>query len=145
MAGDISNPFRMYFSEQYYPWFYKPATNFMDYDIEITALAKVPNGIITFEQNKFWLNAGTVPSNMSRILLSPLVGCTNHDGFCYRGDTVIFISKYGVFYTDGGTFDQKKNLLSYDINPELLTKNIDSASLVYDAINERLYAIVSDI
>jgi hypothetical protein len=144
-AGDISNVFRMYYSEQYYPWFYKPATNFMDYDIEISALAKVPNGVLTFEKNKFWLNAGGTPSSFARILVSPIVGCTSQEGFCYRGDAVLFVSKYGIFYTDGGAFDQHKNLLSYNINQDLLTKNIDDSSLLYDSLNERLYCIVASV
>jgi hypothetical protein len=71
------------------------------------------------------------------------VGCTNQEGFCYRGDTVIFISDYGVYFTDGGAFDPANNLMSYDINSELLTKNLNSASVVYDALNERLYVIVA--
>ena len=143
MAGDISASYRMYHSEQYYPWLYLPATNFFDYDVEVTALAKVPNGVLTFEENKFWLNAGSVPSNFSRILVSPIVGCTNNDGFCYRGDSVIFISRYGLFYTDGGAFDNLKNLMSDDINTQLLAKNIDSASVVYNAAREEIRLIVA--
>ena len=143
MAGDLTSPYRMYHSEQYFPWLYIPATNFFDFDVEITAIAKVPNGVLTFEKNKFWLNAGSIPSNFSRILVSPILGCTNQDGLCYRGDTVIFISKYGLFYTDGGSFDNQKNLMSYDINPQLLAKNIDNASVVYNAAREEIRLVVA--
>jgi hypothetical protein len=139
MAGNLTDPFRLYYSEPYMPHFYNAVTNYFDFDVTITALAKLPNGIVVFERNKLWYLTGTSPSNFSKIQVSNQIGCTNPEGVCYIDTDVVFISDYGVYFFDGSTL---KNL-SDKIDKGLLAKNLDSAVVRYDKYNKRLYVIVA--
>lgn len=141
MAGNLIDPYRLYFSEALYPHYYNAATNYFDFDIAITALSKTPNGIVVFERTKLWFLAGTNPYNFSRMQISNTVGCTNPYGVCSVEGSIVFISDYGIFVFDGTNV----TMLSKKINKALLGKNIDSAALEYDAFNRRLYVTVASI
>lgn len=142
MAGDYANPFRLYFTNPLQPQYYDPTTNFFDFDVAITGLMKLPNGILVFERYKTWFLAGTIPWTFApKILLSPVVGVRCQEALCYLAEGVVGgISEYGIFATDSTTI----NMLSDEINSELLTKNLESAVLTYDSFNRRLYAIVAE-
>ncbi len=142
MAGDYTNPFRLYFPNPTQPHYYDPTIGFFDFDVAITGLMKLLNGILIFERYKTWFLPGTTPWNFApKVLLSPVVGVRCQEALCYLDkETVVGLSEYGAFITDGtGTI-----IISDNINPELLTKNSESAVLAYDYFNRQLYCIVAE-
>jgi len=139
MAGDYANPFRMYFTEALYPERYNAGFNFFDADDSVRGLAKTDVGIFLFERNKTWLYAGTSPFNFSRLQKSNIFGCTNPNGVTYIEGMPVWISDYGVKMWSGAMINNLSDL----IDDDLLTKNLNSASLVYDAFNKRLRVILA--
>lgn len=137
MAGNPTYQNRMFFSEPGYPDRYNEAYNYLDYESRITALCRVESGLFVFEKNKTWFESGSGPNNFSRYLLSNTVGCTNKNGVAYLDKTPVWISDDGVYTYDGTTV----KLLSEFINPSLLLKNLDNATLCYDALNKKLYVV----
>ncbi|RMG04681.1 MAG: discoidin domain-containing protein [Nitrospirae bacterium] len=140
MAGNPAEPYRMYFTEVDFPSYYKAYQNYFDYDVGITGLAKLPNGILVFEEHRTWFEVGTSPFNFQRRALSKEVGCVDADSITYIDGNVVFMSHYGLMITDGSSIKP----LSDKINDELLTKNIESACATYDSKNRRLYIAVAE-
>jgi len=140
MAGSLTEPYRLYFTQTNYPFYFK-ATNYLDFDIGITALAKLPSGLIVWERSKLWFMAGTSPYTFSKLCISENIGCTNQHGWCNVEGLIWFISDYGVYSFDGANLQLRSN----NINPDLLTKNLDDAAMVYDAYNKEIYLIMGSM
>jgi hypothetical protein len=139
MAGSLTMPYRMYFTQTSYPFYFK-STNFFDFSVRITAIARVVNGLVVFEDTKMWFLPGTLPHNLSRIQISDSIGCTNQSAWCPIKGSIVFLSRYGLYSFDGTGITH----LSRNIDNALLTKTLDNASLCYDAYNDELYVLFAD-
>jgi hypothetical protein len=140
LAGDPDNPYRLYFTEATWPERYNSAYNYLDHDISITGLAQIESGLFVFEKHKTWLRSGTSPFNMSLMQISEKEGCTNPNAITYIDKYPIWLSSYGIRGWNGSSFERMSDL----IDKQMLTKNLDSACLVYDGLNDLVYVIVAN-
>jgi hypothetical protein len=154
LSGSVSDPYRVYYTEPVYPTLYKPAYNYQDFDVSVTGIASIPNGLFVFEKHKTWLWLNP-PYGNAPVVLSSLVGCANAesiisiDGVIVFRDSsgnvaaldspVIWQSEHGIFASNG----QVPVCISEFINRDYVTRNLNSSVSVYDAINNRLYAIIA--
>jgi hypothetical protein len=148
MAGDVSEPYRLYWTDPTNPIGYDPALNFQDFSVKIKALGVLPGvGLLIFEEHKTWMWRRPPFSGPPEIL-APNVGCTSqesvkqvsgtvayydeHDRLIVVDSPVVWTSSAGVQASNGGAPVN----ISRRINAQLLEMDIDDADVTYDARNE---------
>ena len=153
LSGNMTDPYRVYYTEPTYPTLYKPAYSFQDFDVSVTGIASIPNGLLIFEKHKTWLWLNP-PFGNAPVVLSGLVGCTNAESIVSIDGTLVFRdpsgntgvldnpvvwqSEHGIFASNGAA----PVCISEYINKEYVNCDLNSAVTVHDAFNNRLYAIV---
>jgi len=80
---------------------YWPATNFIDFPVEITGIATVSLGIIVFTKYKAHIITGTSAATFSKRPFSGDQGCLSFDSIQYVKNTIIWISSDGICSIDG--------------------------------------------
>ena len=139
MAGNLTEPYRVFYSEALYPEKYVSAYNYIDFDANVQNMAKIANGLLILEKFKTWMLAGTTPYNFSKYPISTTVGCTNQDALTYVDGNPIWVSYYGIKRWNGSEMVNISDL----IDAQLLTKNLDSASICYEKYNDRIWVFVA--
>ena len=81
---------------------YWPATNFIDFDADITGIGAVPNGLIVFTRFKTFVITGNSPSTFTKYLLSGEQGCESHYTIQYVANSLMWVSADGICATSGG-------------------------------------------
>ena len=92
---------KLYFSELAKPYAW-PATNYIDFDTEITGIGNVQNGLLVFTRYKTYIITGTSPLVMSKYLISGEQGCVNHDTIAFVENNLFWLSTDGVCTSNGG-------------------------------------------
>ena len=80
-----------------------PALYFLDFDLDITGIAPVANGILVFTKYETHLVTGTGPLSLSKQKLSADQGCLSHKSIQVMGGTALWVSTDGICTSSGGT------------------------------------------
>ena len=132
---------------------YKPAFSYQDFDVAVTGIASLQNGLLIFERNKTWVWMNP-PFGSPPVAITSIIGCSNADSIqklsgtlTYRtvdgragtiDNPVIWQSEHGVFASNG----QPPICISEFINSEYVTCNTNASVTVHDSLNGMIYFIV---
>lgn len=154
MAGNLTYPAFLYWTETSNPHLYIDADNYKGYEVGVTGIGGLPTGLLVFEYHRTWYEAGVSPSTWSTIELSRDIGCVSHDSITPIEGTLVYEDAYGrqvltqptvwmsplgAYATTGG----EPFTISYKINRELVTKNLSSAVIIHDPAQNHVYFIVA--
>ncbi len=92
---------KLYFSEIAKPYAW-PATNFLDFDADITGIGAVSSGLLVFTKYKTFIVTGNSPLSFSKYLLSSSQGCITHRSVQFIDNNLIWLSNDGICSTNGG-------------------------------------------
>ena len=92
---------KLYFSEVAKPYAWPPV-NYIDFDMDITGIGNVQNGLLVFTRYKTYIVTGTSPEMMSKFIISAEQGCINHDTIVFVENSLFWLSTDGVCTSSGG-------------------------------------------
>lgn len=93
---------KLYFSKVGDPFFWD-GFNFIDFENHITGVGATPNGLLVFTKDKTFIVTGNSPSTLSKYLLSPAIGCVLHKSIQTMANTLVWLSKDGLYASSGGS------------------------------------------
>lgn len=93
---------KLYYSNVGDPFFWD-SFSFIDFENTITGIGATPNGLLVFTKDKTFIVTGNSPSTLSKYLLSPAVGCVLHKSIQTMANTLVWLSKDGLYASSGGS------------------------------------------
>lgn len=101
---------KLYYSDigKPYAW---PATNFLDFDSDITGIGAISNGLLVFTKYKTFIVTGNSPDSFSKYLLSSAQGCISHKSIQFVDNNLIWLSTDGLCTSNGGSITVPSMLL----------------------------------
>lgn len=112
-----------------------PELHFLEFDLDITGIASVANGVLVFTRYETHLVTGTGPQALSKIRVSADQGCISHESIQVMGGVALWMSTDGLCTSGGSTVQ----VISKKTLGKLATDVVSSA--VYD---ESYYALESN-
>lgn len=79
-----------------------PATNFLDFDDDITGIGAIQNGLLVFTKLKTYIVTGNSPETFSKYLLDSSQGCLSHYTIQFVKGTLLWLSEDGICTSSGG-------------------------------------------
>ena len=92
---------KLYYSDIAKPYAW-PATNFIDFEGDITGVGLLSVGLLVFTRYKAYIITGNSPDSFSKFLYSGSQGCVSHKSIQFVDDKLIWISEDGICATSGG-------------------------------------------
>lgn len=93
---------KLYYSNVGDPFFWE-SFSFIDFENTITGIGATPNGLLVFTKDKTFIVTGNSPSTLSKYLLSPAIGCVLHKSIRAMANTLVWLSKDGLYASSGGS------------------------------------------
>lgn len=93
---------KLYYSNVGDPFFWD-SFSFIDFENIITGIGATPNGLLVFTKDKTFIVTGNSPSTLSKYLLSSAVGCVLHKSIQTMANTLVWLSKDGLYASSGGS------------------------------------------
>lgn len=79
-----------------------PATNFLDFEDNITGIGAIQNGLLVFTKLKTYIVTGNSPETFSKYLLDSSQGCLSHYTIQFVRGTLLWLSEDGICTSSGG-------------------------------------------
>ena len=79
-----------------------PATNFIDFEGDITGIGVLQIGLVVFTEFKAYLITGNSPDTFSKQLLDGEQGCLSHYTIQFIANSLLWLSQDGICTTAGG-------------------------------------------
>ena len=108
---------------------YWPATNFIDFNANITGIGAVQNGLLVFTSLETYLITGNSPTTFSKYLLDASQGCINPYSIGFVKGAILWLSNDGICTTSGGGV----KVITRDKLGKLSLNNTQNA-VVYDNV-----------
>jgi len=93
---------KLYYSDIAKPYAW-PATNFTEFEEDITGIGAISTGILVFTRFKTYIIVGNNPQSFTKYLLSSSQGCISHKSIQFVDNNLIWMSEDGICSTSGGT------------------------------------------
>lgn len=93
---------KLYYSNVGDPFFWD-SFSFIDFDNTITGIGATPNGLLVFTSDKTFIVTGNSPETLSKYLLSAAVGCVLHKSIQTLENSILWLSKDGLYTSTGGS------------------------------------------
>lgn len=93
---------KLYFTESAEPWYWGDGFFFIDFDRNVTGIARAQNGLLVFTENETYFIGGTDNSTFLKYLLSGDQGCILHKSISFVDNVALWLSNDGLCASSGG-------------------------------------------
>lgn len=114
---------------------YWPATNYLDFNADITGLAQAAQGLLIFTKFESYLLVGSNILNFTLSLVSKSQGCLSHKSIVNNNNTVFFVSNDGVCLSTGS---EVKQVTKHNLGKQLFNTK---TALLFDEV---YYLLLTD-